>query len=122
LFKDEELHNVLVVGGWRNEEKEGAGQAPSPLGAAIADLERARAAAVQRIALQPLPEASVNRLLAATLHSDPAATEPLARTIHHKTAGNPFFVHELLRMLHRDGAFRLDAEHGRWSWDASEIE
>jgi predicted ATPase len=61
-------------------------------------------------------------LLAATFHCGPAASEPLARTIHQKTAGNPFFVHELLRMLNREGAFRLDAEHGRWWWDPSEID
>jgi len=118
LLKDSELRHVLVVGACRDVEGEGA----AALGTAVAELERTRAGSVRRIPLQPLREASVNRLLAATFHSGPAASESLARTIHQKTAGNPFFVHELLRMLNREGAFRLDAEHGRWSWDPSEID
>lgn len=118
LLKDGELRHVLVVGGLRDVE----GAAATPLATAVADIARARAGSVQQIQLLPLTEAIVNRLLAATLRCDPAASEPLARTIHQKTAGNPFFVHELLHMLSREGAFRLDAEHERWSWNPSEID
>jgi predicted ATPase len=53
-----------------------------------------------------------------------AETQPgafLARIVHEKTGGNPFFVHEFLNTLAREGAFRLNAAEGRWEWDPERI-
>ena len=44
----------------------------------------------------------------------------LARLVHEKTAGNPFFAIQFLS-AHRGGAAAIDHKQGRWSWDNEHI-
>jgi tetratricopeptide (TPR) repeat protein len=68
---------------------------PQPLAAAVADL--AREPVVSRIRLGGLSEGEVGRLIAETTGAQPDTG--LARALHARTDGNPFFVAELLRLL-----------------------
>jgi predicted ATPase/GAF domain-containing protein len=117
LLGDEALRHVLVIGAYRDNEV-GEGHL---LSLALKELEAQRPGAVIRILLSPLSEDSVQRLVAHTLCSDIDRSAPLGALVFQKTGGNPFFVNELLRMLHRDGAFRFLAEEGRWDWDHDRI-
>jgi len=118
LLSDESLRHVLVIGAYRdNEVSEG-----HLLSLALSAIEAARAEAIARLHLLPLSEQSVQALIADTLHCEPGQSAPLAQLIFNKTAGNPFFVNELLRLLHRDGAFHFDAGQGAWHWDLAKIQ
>jgi tetratricopeptide (TPR) repeat protein len=68
--------------------------------------------------LEPLSEAGIQELIAATLGGAPPAG--LAAFVARRTAGNPLFVQELLRSLLDGGA--IEHEDGRWQmrpgWDA----
>ena len=118
LLGADPVPHLLVIGAYRdNEVSDG-----HLLAVALRRLEAERPAAVRRLRLPPLDEESVNRLIAETLRCDPAASAPLARLVSEKTGGNPFFVNELLAMLHRQGAFRFLPDEGRWSWDRERVE
>ena len=46
---------------------------------------------------------------------------PLAALIHAKTAGNPFFVRQLLGTLHQEGLIAFDGRALAWRWDMGRI-
>jgi predicted ATPase/signal transduction histidine kinase len=118
LLGDEKLGHILVIGAYRDKEViEG-----HPLRSAVAELRAGRPEAIQYLVLGPLSVDSVNQIVAATLHCDPAIGRPLGERILQKTAGNPFFVNELLGLLYREGAFRFVEEEGRWDWDYGKID
>jgi predicted ATPase len=95
---------VLVVGTYRDVEVTRG----HPLGEVLPRLRRERT--VDRLLLRGLPEAEVHALLAAL--GGGAVPEEFARTIARETAGNPFFIKEVLRHLLDEGmAYR---EGDRW--------
>jgi predicted ATPase/GAF domain-containing protein len=118
LLADEGLRHVLVLGAYRDNELD----EDHVLLPALRELEAARPSAITRLHLSPLPEASVQTLVADTLHCERAASASLASLVFQKTGGNPFFVNELLRKLHRDDTFRFLPAEGRWEWDAERIQ
>jgi DNA-binding SARP family transcriptional activator len=92
--------HLTVLGTYRDVEV-AAGQ---PLAETLGVL--AREPVVERIALEGLGEAEVARIIAGVTGSWPA--ERLVRAVHDRTDGNPFFVTELLRLLHSEGALQAD--------------
>lgn len=76
---------------------------------------------VQTITLQPLRRDDVCRLIADTLHENADQVDLLARVVHDKTRGNPFFVRQFLETVHRQGHLFYDYENGRWQWDIQKI-
>ncbi|HEY4016425.1 MAG TPA: AAA family ATPase [Polyangiaceae bacterium] len=117
LLCDEEIRHVLVIGAYRDNEV----PEDHPLRAAIADLTAKRPGALRQMQLLALSEATLNQLVADTLHCDPSASRPLAARLFQKTAGNPFFLNEALAQLHREGAVRFAAEQGCWTWDDDKV-
>ncbi|HTY96958.1 MAG TPA: AAA family ATPase, partial [Solirubrobacteraceae bacterium] len=89
-----------------------------PLTAVLADLRAVEG--VQRIALHGLGADEVAQLMTAVAgHELDADTIELAGQIAGETAGNPFFVGEILRGLSESGALVFDEDSGRWSIDSS---
>src|SRR5690606_28707613 len=64
----------------------------------------------------------VGELLGEVVGTEPRATEDLARVVHAKTHGNPFFVNQFIRALHHDALLRFDGEQRRWCYDIAEVE
>lgn len=79
---------VLVLGTYRDTEVSAA------LAHALGRIARAEPT---RVALAGLPEPHVRELVRAAAGRD--VDDPTARAIHRRTAGNPFFVRELARLL-----------------------
>ena len=75
---------------------------------------------VTRIALRPLAVQSLTELVAAALDEPSPRVEALARAVHAKTSGNPFFSYQMLRALIDDGV--LSRRHDSAGWEWSEIE
>ena len=118
LLHDESLGHLLVIGAYRDMEVlEG-----HPLRSAVEDLRAIRPEAVQHLVLEPLSVDGVNQILAATLRCDQSISRSLGERVFQKTAGNPFFVNELLSLFYREGAIRFVAEEGRWDWDYDKID
>jgi len=66
------------------------------------------------ITLAPLDESAIVRLLADTLAQPPEAVDDLARGILRKTGGVPFFIHQSLESLYRNGLIVFDRKLQSW--------
>jgi predicted ATPase/signal transduction histidine kinase len=110
-----DMRYLLLIGALRPV----AGQDPSRQ-AIVAS--RAGGAVVHEIELPALDIDSLTTLCCDVLRCDPARGRPLAELVLRKTAGNPFFVKRLLRMLHQSGLLRFDSVLSTWEWDLGRIE
>ncbi|MDX1693048.1 MAG: AAA family ATPase [Ketobacteraceae bacterium] len=72
--------------------------------------------------LGPLDVEQTNQLLQDALYRPHDDVMALARLIHGKTAGNPFFTAEFLKKLYTDGLLNFNLNQQRWSWNIEEIQ
>ena len=105
LATQPELRHLLLVGAYRDNEVTPA----HPLMRRLAAI-RGAGARVQEIVLAPLGLEDVGRLIADALHCAPERAAPLARLVHEKTGGNPFFTIQFLTALAEEGLLAFD--HG----------
>ena len=114
LLTQQDLHYLLLIGAYRDDEVMPA----HPLMRRLAAIRQA-GARVREIVLKPLRLGDVNRIVADALHSGRA--RPLARLVHEKTAGNPFFAIQFLTGLAEEGLLVFDRDAARWSWELRRI-
>lgn len=120
IASDEEVGNLFIIGAYRDNEVSSV----HPL---IRSLERIKneGKSIHEIVLGPLKQQHVAALVADTLMSSVETVVDFARLVFQKTGGNPFFVEQFLRMLHRDALLffnheKSDAEAG-WEWKIDQI-
>lgn len=109
LLSSPQVHHVLVIVAARPAE---AGAA-SPLADVLADVAAA-GVALQRIALGPLDVSTLEQLLQAVLRLPAEPNAALARVLHAKSLGNPFFATQVLSALHGEGVIAFDRD--AWAW------
>ena len=109
--------HLLILGSYRDSEV--GPQHPLQL---LLDELRNGGATPTTLQLSPLPLEDVQTLLAEALSCPSEHVLPLARTIHEKTHGNPFFVNQFLLSLHHEGLLYFDFAQERWQWNLSEIQ
>ena len=68
------------------------------------------------LTLRPLAVGAVAELIGERYHVGPEQALPLAGLVHEKTAGNPFFINQILRAMVEDQLFTFDTQAMRWSW------
>ncbi|MEG4582321.1 AAA family ATPase [Microcoleus sp. MON1_C5] len=76
---------------------------------------------VNQIDIQPLNTVQVNELIADTLHCELERALPLAEIVFNKTAGNPFFVTQILKRFYQENLLSFDLTAGKWQWDIQRI-
>lgn len=116
LLEDPQLPGLVLLGLFRS--------ADGPSGRGLADLlERARAQPWPplHLALANLTGEQVEGLLSRRLQSEPQALAQLRDVMVRSTGGNPFFLHQLLNALQREGLLRRQAQGG-WSWQQEELQ
>ena len=111
---DAEAHHLMIIGTYRESE---VARGHPLLGA----LERLRGVRIERLSLEPLAPEAVTELVGQTLHGALDQVAPLAALVHAKTAGNPFFVRQLLSTLHQEGLIAFDGRARAWRWDMGRI-
>lgn len=84
-------------------------------------LEAAKVA-VRAISLLPLNINAINQLIADSLLCDTIRSQELAKLILAKTAGNPYFINELLKSLYREKLIIFNFENLIWEWDLDNIQ
>ncbi|MGM0570564.1 diguanylate cyclase [Marinobacter sp.] len=116
LVNQMEGDRLLVVGAYRDNEV-------TPDHPLMATLQQMQGTDVYltHIALQPLGVPDICRLLSDTLMTTSGEVEPLARVVHQKTEGNPFFVEEFLKDQHERGLITYEPSVGRWVWDIARL-
>ena len=103
VLRSTEPLRVLVVATYRDSEV-GRGH---PLGELLADLRRIEG--IERFPISGLAQAEVAAFVEAAAHQ---ADDALSQAVWAETAGNPYFVAEVLRHLVETGA--VAQEDGRW--------
>ena len=114
LITDRQNHHLLIVGAYRDNEV-------SPSHPLMLTLDQIGKSGLtpQIIALGALPQGCIEQLLEDSLRCSPEQSRPLAALLVQRTAGNPFFLNQLLKSLHEKKL--LKRENGRWRWDLDAI-
>src|ERR1700682_2996449 len=116
LVTHPEVRHLLLVGAYRDNEVGPAHPLLRTLGSI-----RAVDARVQEIVLAPLGLDDVGELVANSLHCGLERAIPLARLVHEKTGGNPFFAIQFISALAEEGLLRFDHDAARWHWELDRI-
>lgn len=111
-----ECPHLLIVGGYRdNEVDEG-----HPLSLMLESLEKQKIA-YEKLLIVPLEFSDVQKLIADTLYESREDVTSLAEICLTKTAGNPFFLIQLLDTLYTSDLVSYDWNTARWVWDLEKI-
>jgi len=116
LMIQSDLHHLLVVGAYRDNETD----LTHPLVRKIEAI-RGTGARVGQITLESLGREHLEKLVADALRCALLRAAPLAQLIHEKTGGNPFFAIKFLSALADAGLVAFDPTAGGWSWDLDRI-
>src|SRR5262249_43973467 len=106
----------MLIGAYRDNEVNSA----HPLMRKLEAIRQA-GATVQEIVVASLARDDLERLIADSLHCEPARVKPLAELVHEKTGSNAFFAIQFVSSLAEEGLLTFDHGHGRWSWDLNRI-
>jgi len=111
-----ELRHIMLIGAYRDNEVNAA----HPL---MRKLEAIKSAGgkVNEITLGALGREHLGQLIADALRCESERTAPLARLVHQKTGGNPFFAIQFISSLADERMLTFDHDAGRWSWDLERI-
>ncbi|GAB4371647.1 MAG: hypothetical protein Kow00121_13310 [Elainellaceae cyanobacterium] len=112
-----EQQSLLLIGAYRENEVD----SDHPAMKLFNQLKK-QGAIVNSISLPPLSFTEINQLVADTLHRNTQATAPLAELLAQKTAGNPFFITELLKFLHQEKLIYFDHSLRIWQWQLNQIQ
>ena len=115
LVGDPATHHLLLLGAYRDHEI-----GPEHRLTALLAEQRSSPTPPLEIHLAPLDTADVAALLRDTL-TDEDVTD-LARELVQRTHGNPLFIREFLRFLHRERLLRYDPVRAAWTWDLASVD
>ncbi|KAI0536913.1 putative histidine kinase HHK1p [Xylaria digitata] len=76
---------------------------------------------VTKIVLAPLTEDEIGRYVGYTLCRPPEDVAPLALIIQSKSAGNPFYIREMLNACYRQRCIWYDYRESRWLYDLDRL-
>ncbi|RWA09850.1 hypothetical protein EKO27_g5256 [Xylaria grammica] len=76
---------------------------------------------ITRIVLAPLTEDEIGRYVGYTLCRSPEDVTPLALIIQSKSAGNPFYIREMLNACYRQRCIWYDYRESRWLYDLDRL-
>jgi PAS domain S-box-containing protein len=116
LIIDPDVQHVLMIGAYRDNEVSSS----HPLMQTLAAIRDA-GAKTREVVLPSLGLGDVDQFIAEALRCSPNSAGPLARLIHEKTGGNPFFVIQFLTSLDEEGLLRFDRDAAGWVWDLGRI-
>ncbi len=117
LLTEADVQWLLVIGAYRDNEVNSV----HPLMRKL-DAIREAGTSVQEIRLAPLAREDLGRLVAETLSCGPDLAAPLARLVHEKTGGNPFFAIQFISALAEEGLLRFDHDAARWRWELDRVQ
>jgi PAS domain S-box-containing protein len=116
----QDVGHLLILGAYRDNEV----SLVHPFILTVHSLKQA-GVTIDTIALQPLSQTDINRLVADTLSCNLAYAKPLADLVYQKTQGNPFFTTQFLKTLHQEGLIQFqvvdESSQGGWQCNLSQI-
>ncbi|MEM5404848.1 MULTISPECIES: trifunctional serine/threonine-protein kinase/ATP-binding protein/sensor histidine kinase [Paraburkholderia] len=117
LITHPDMHHVLLIGAYRDNEV-----APGhPLIEMLSSIREA-GTKVHEIVLGPLSPEDFAELLCDAFRCTREQALPLARLVHQKTDGNPFFAGQLLTNLVEEGLLEFEPDSASWRWNLEQID
>jgi predicted ATPase/signal transduction histidine kinase len=117
LASSPDTESLLVIETYRDNEVD----VLHPFAVDLRDHDK-RGTTVSRIALAPLDPAATAELVGDALRVPAADAAAVAAAIWRKTEGNPFFIRQLMQVLHDDGHLRFDPATHRFALDVAVVE
>ncbi|HON59488.1 MAG TPA: serine/threonine-protein kinase PknK, partial [Smithella sp.] len=107
---------LLLIGAYRDNEV----GPHHPLAIALDEIQK-KGGIISSISLAPLDVENVNKMLMNVLRCRKEDSVELAKLIHEKTGGNPFFVNQFLKNLYDSKIIDLHPKIG-WTWEMEKIQ
>jgi PAS domain S-box-containing protein len=117
LLRQPDVRHLMLICAYRDNEVNSS----HPLMRKLEAIRQA-GATFKEIILAPLTCEDLRTLIADSLHCLSERVVPLARLIHGKTGGNPFFAIQFISALVDEALLIFDHSQGRWSWDLNRIQ
>jgi PAS domain S-box-containing protein len=109
------VRHLLLIGAYRDNEI-------TPSHPFLRTLDAIRkAGTLVEINLAALSREDLERLIGDALGRAPGDSAPLARLVHDKTGGNPFFAIQFISALAEEGLLRFDHDAARWRWELDRL-
>lgn len=117
LTQDANLHHVLFIGAFRDNELDDS----HPLTQILAGDFKEKSTNIL-ISLKPLKGNEVSKLVSETLNKEPEKVTVLSELLYRLSAGNPFFLKQMLTLLVDEGLLYFNIAQGCWAWNREAIE
>ncbi|MBH8578461.1 AAA family ATPase [Nostocaceae cyanobacterium CENA369] len=117
LITDQSTKYLLLIGAYRDNEVDST----HPLIQTIEEINKNHDI-VSHIVLQALSVDNFNTLIADTLNQNLENIKSLVNLLYNKTGGNPFFLTQLLLVLHQNKLLFFNFQTGLWQWDIEKIQ
>ncbi|WP_053373467.1 AAA family ATPase [Paenibacillus sp. FJAT-27812] len=117
LINDPSNKYLLIIGTYRNNEIDDE----QLLAKMFFDNLRVKDSGIHFIKIDPLGYLDVIQYVADVLHDKASRIKPLAEIIYQKTAGNPFYVQQLLQFIFDEKLLYFNSKHARWDWHIKSI-
>ncbi|RRV05339.1 GAF domain-containing protein [Pseudomonas sp. v388] len=111
------LRNTLLVLAYRTDDED----SPDAMQASLQQLAGSALLTHHSVCLPPLSVDAVTALIAQRFHTGAATVVEVARLVHEKTAGNPFFVNQILKVMVEDKLVEFDSQRMCWSWSLQDV-
>lgn len=115
-FQENAARPLLVIATYREEEAEALHLLRQTLAG-----HPEGGVKVGELHVKPLDLAATVNMVSSVLSMGAAEVEPLCEAVQDKTAGNPFFILQLLRTLVDDKILWRDRDRSAWSWDLDRL-
>ncbi len=117
LLANNQDQMLLVIGAYRDNEVDES----HPLHIMLEGFKQGHFP-YEEIMLNHLPLEEVQKMISYCLMRPVEEVTTLAKQVHRKTQGNPFYIHRFLQSLHEQGHIYPDLEEGLWQWNEDEID
>lgn len=116
VIKNSDNRYLLIVGAYRDNEVNSRHSLVQ-----ILDDLNSEGIIINSIILEPLGWNAVQELVNETLCTKDEKTDALTELIYNKSAGNPFFLSQLLYTLYNEELIYFNYSLGIWEWNIEEI-
>ncbi len=117
LLTDSNSKYLLIIGAYRDNEV----SSTHPLINTIEEITK-NDVNVNNIYLNPLTLENATELVTETLNNNTSRSYELAELIFNKTAGNPFFITQLIQAMYQEQLLTFNFSEYCWQWNIEEIQ
>ncbi|MDZ8264113.1 AAA family ATPase [Nostoc sp. ChiQUE01b] len=116
LMNETEIHYMLVIGAYRDNEVYPA----HPLMLTLGEIHKNKAC-FNTITLAPFTHTDLNYLITDALKCNLKNAKSLTDLVYQKTQGNPLFANQFLKLLHEEELINYNFDMGHWQCDIAQV-